>query len=912
MLSANLEGMRSLMSFISKLIEQNPSFFNEDYSRYYLKASFNDNEFDEKYINFFAENGVSARISAFFDPHYYLSQYPDVTDAGMEPLEHFVNYGLYETRNPHPLIDMDIVKGGLGEQTVTLEAIAQHFVNNKRPSAYFDPAFYLSAYRDIAAAGIPALLHFIMAGANEKRLPNAHFNYDLYRQSCGKEIDGIDLIIDFALHGDKKQLEFSKEFDYEHYSEVARDYLGKEDKLFRHYVLVGQELGLSTKKKLKLTGKSLISSGELYEEFSQRVANSTSSSKITEPLVPLNIPIFSEKLLVDDLNSVPSTTKPDISILIPVYKAKKEVLECLHSIVSAEFKGLSYEIVIADDAPDESDIQALLRDIPCIKYIKNETNLGFLLNVNAAVEECSGEFIILTNSDIAFNRDSITLLVEGLTESKDVAITGPKILYPDGRLQEAGCSVNAKLETKMLGHLEHPEDAKYCFDRNVDYISGACLCFKKETFLQIGKFDESLAPAYCEDLDLCLRLTQDGKKIKFISKSTVYHHLSVSMNSISTLYKVSQTAKNKVYLLAKHAKYLAKKKKKVIALHLPQYHQTKRNNLWWGHGFTEWTGSSNAKPNYKEHYQPHIPSELGYYDLTHADAHLRQAEIAQRHSIEAFCFYYYNFGNNNEILQRAIETFASSGSDMPFMLCWANENWTRTWDGEERNVLLKQEANTDAEFLDVLKAMERFITAPNYYKINGKPAVCIYRASQFDNFAAKVKSWRNYWRENHGTDLHIILFDSMERVAHAPSPESLGADAAVEFPPHGITSRTSLKEDEVINPEFKGTIIDYQDAVEEMLCRKHPGYVRYPSTFPSWDNTPRRQDTATIFKDSHPNAFQVYFEHKLQEADLYDDEEKIIFVNAWNEWGEGTHLEPDLKYGASHLQIIDALITRNY
>ena len=273
--------MRSLMSFISKLIEQNPSFFNEDYSLYNLKASFNDDGFDEKSINFFAENGVSARVSAYFDPHYYLSQYPDVTDAGMEPLEHFVNYGLYETRNPHPLIDMEVVKGGLAGKELTLETVAQHFIDNGRPSAYFDPNFYLNAYRDIAAAEIPALLHFIMAGANEKRLPNAHFNYDLYRQSCGKELDGIDLVIDFALFGDKKQFEFSKDFDYEHYLEVASDYLEKEEKLFRHYVLVGQELGLSTKKKLKLTGKSLISSGELYTALQQGVVDGAENNPPT-------------------------------------------------------------------------------------------------------------------------------------------------------------------------------------------------------------------------------------------------------------------------------------------------------------------------------------------------------------------------------------------------------------------------------------------------------------------------------------------------------------------------------------------------------------------------------------------------------------------------------------------------------
>tara|TARA_R110002012_G_scaffold321971_2_gene552953 strand:- start:3569 stop:6271 length:2703 start_codon:yes stop_codon:yes gene_type:complete len=899
---------------MSKLIEENPNFFSEEFSTYNLKATLSDHEFHEKYINFFAENGVSARISAYFDPLYYLSQYPDVTDAGMEPLEHFVNHGLYESRNPHPLIDMTVIRESWGESELTLEGLARYLISNQRPSAYFDPQFYLSAYRDIANAEIPALLHFIQAGANEKRLPNAFFNYDIYKQHCQKEINGIDLIIDFVLRGDKNKIPFSKEFDYEHYQEETESMIGVGEKLFRHFVLVGQHLGIKTKKKLELTGKSLIASGELYEEYSARISKSVLEKKLglpSEDSPSMQIYNFTTDEIAGRLKTLSTSEKPVVSILIPVYGATKEVLECLQSLLDSNLKNYPFEIVIADDDPSNNDLSTIFTNIPCVNYIKNSENLGFLLNVNNAVEYCKGEYVILTNSDIVFTENSITYLLESLISDPSIAITGPKILYPNGQLQEAGCSIKRNLETTMIGHLDDPMRSNYNFDRDVDYISGACLCFRLSDFLDAGKFDENLAPAYCEDLDLCLRLTQQKRKIRYVHNSVVFHHLSVSMNSISSLYKVAQTAKNKVYLLEKHAKALENKRKKVIALHLPQYHQTKRNNLWWGHGFTEWTGSSNAKPNYKEHYQPHIPSELGYYDLTSEVAHTRQAELAQKHSIEAFCFYYYNFGNNNEILQRAIETFISSSSQMPFMLCWANENWTRTWDGEERNVLLKQEANSDDEFLEVLQAMERFISSPNYYKVNGKPAVCIYRASQFDNFPQKIASWRKYWKAKYGTDLHIILFDSMERVSHAPSPKVLGADAAVEFPPHGVTSRSTLNEDEKINDKFEGTIIDYQNAVEELLCREHPGYIRYPSTFPSWDNTPRRQDTATVFKDSHPSIFQVYFETKLGEADLYADDEKLIFVNAWNEWGEGTHLEPDLKYGASHLQIIDALIKRN-
>jgi len=901
------------MSFLKNVIEEVPGFFHNEFSSFNLGCELTDFDIEEKYISFFAEKGISPRISAYFDPSYYQNMNPDVYDSGMEAFEHFYYYGLREKRSPHPLIDLHFITEQLESNDLSLFELESYISLNKQTSPYLDSNFYFDSYRDIAESSMTALYHFIVSGGTEQRLPNPYFNYEIYKHNSKLEIDGFSLFIDHVIRGDKERIEFSKHFDYSFYDETYHEHLNGETRLYRHFSVAGKKLGFITKQKVVLQGKNLISSEALYYDFKARIdKNKKQVSK--RPESPSLFKIESDNCIqkvLEKLRAIEKSNTPDVSILIPVYKAKNELLECLQSITQSELEQLKLEIIIADDCPEDEEIFELLSGIDCIKYIKNSTNLGFLMNVNTAIEKVNGAVTLLLNSDIQLTTNCILNLYNTLSNDTSIGACGPKILYPNGMLQEAGCSIKANLETQMIGHGESPDNSKYGFSRDVDYISGACLAFRTLQFKEMGKFDENLKPAYCEDLDYCLRVTYSGLSVRYVSNAIAYHHLSVSMNAKSPLFKVIQTAVNKNYLLKKHSAYLQKKKKKVIALYLPQYHETKRNNLWWGKGFTEWTGSSNAKPNFKGHYQPHVPSELGFYNLTNEDAHLKQEAIAKENNIAAFCFYYYNFGKGNEILQRALEAYAKSGSNMPFMLCWANENWTRTWDGEERNVLLKQEANSDDDFLQVLKDMERFISSPNNYTISGKKVVCIYRASQFDNFSRKIDLWREYWRTKYSEELHIILFDSMERVTNATPPEHLGADAAVEFPPHGVSSRTAISSEELTNESFNGTLVDYQDAVEELLLRKHPGYKRYPSTFPSWDNTPRRQDTATIFKDSHPSAFQVYFEEKMQEADLYCDDEKLVFVNAWNEWGEGTHLEPDLQYGRTYLQIINALVERN-
>jgi len=385
------------------------------------------------------------------------------------------------------------------------------------------------------------------------------------------------------------------------------------------------------------------------------------------------------------------------------------------------------------------------------------------------------------------------------------------------------------------------------------------------------------------------------------------HHLSVSSNAISSNFKYYQSAVNRQKFIEKHGVfYNSHAKLKTIAFYLPQFHEIKQNSYWWGKNYTEWRAATSAQPQFKGHYQPHLPAELGFYDLVHPEAFERQAAMARRYGIHGFCFYYYNFGDV-ELMEKALEAFLLSKADINFCLCWANENWTRNWDGQNQHVLMEQKCNDDKTFLEVLKKMERFITDERYINVDGKPLILIYRESLFDGIKKKLDGWRAYWYEQYNQNLYLGVVDSLERssgVGH--SPNTLGFDVAVEVPAHGITTRIHLEENEKIDTrEFNGMLINYADAVEEVCTRSYPDYKRIPGCFPSWDNTPRRAGKSVIFRDATPTAFQVFLEMKAKEAHLLSGNERMLFINAWNEWGEGAHLEPDLRYGHAWLSVVD-------
>lgn len=344
---------------------------------------------------------------------------------------------------------------------------------------------------------------------------------------------------------------------------------------------------------------------------------------------------------------------------------------------------------------------------------------------------------------------------------------------------------------------------------------------------------------------------------------------------------------------------------KPIAFYLPQFHPVKENSEWWGEGFTEWTNVAKALPNFQGHYQPHIPKHLGFYDLRLTQVIKDQATLAKKYGIYGFCFYHYWF-SGREILETPINNFLASDIELPFCICWANENWTRRWDGQEQEILLKQEylEGYDHQFFANILPL---LKDSRYIRADGKPMILVYQATQLPNPLSTSMLWRELARREGLGDLHLVSV-----MSHIPfgldfcafkDPATYGFDALVEFPPAGLAVPVDQRPTPFCEQSNNHSYSDYQKAIEVSLRRTATQFEIYRGIMPSWDNTARRQHTGHTFLKSSPEAYCEWFKKLIVYTRQHLPKNKqYIFINAWNEWAEGAHLEPDLKFGLAYLE----------
>jgi len=343
---------------------------------------------------------------------------------------------------------------------------------------------------------------------------------------------------------------------------------------------------------------------------------------------------------------------------------------------------------------------------------------------------------------------------------------------------------------------------------------------------------------------------------------------------------------------------------KVIAFYLPQFHAIPENDAWWGEGFTEWTNVRAAEPQFVGHLQPHRPSDLGYYDLRDAEVLDAQARLARAYGIYGFCFYYYWF-NGRRILEHPLDTMLERQEpDFLFCYCWANENWTRRWDGAEQDILLAQDYSPGwAERF--IRELLPVLADRRYIQVRGEPLLLVYRANVIPEVERTLETWREVAAAELGLDLHLAAVQSFG----FGDPRPTGFDAAVEFPPH--TTRFLVDHDRVpgVDPRFAGYLEDYRAVMHHQLALELPDYRWYRGAMPSWDNTARRGHLAHILLGSSPEAYEQWLRKLVLQALCRSSvDEPLVFVNAWNEWGEGTHLEPDEEHGRAWLEATDAAL----
>lgn len=341
-----------------------------------------------------------------------------------------------------------------------------------------------------------------------------------------------------------------------------------------------------------------------------------------------------------------------------------------------------------------------------------------------------------------------------------------------------------------------------------------------------------------------------------------------------------------------------------VPFYLPQFHPMPENDRWWGPGFTEWTNVAKAKPVYQGHHQPRLPADLGFYDLRLDATREAQAALAAEHGIEGFMYYYYWFAGRR-LMSTPVEALAASDTDKPFCLMWANENWTRRWDGRTEDVLIGQDYDTvPAE--DFIDDVTEFLRDRRYLRIDGRPVLAVYRIAQLPKVAEVVATWRERARKAGVGEILLLSvdvareFDGLDR-----DPREIGLDGTLGFPPHNLRWDAMNVFGLRMDTRFRGNVMDYRKLVAraaDRLLTLAP--TAFPGVMVTFDNTARRQWAPDLWYGSNPYTFHRWLQTAVSAVADRDPDRRVVFLNAWNEWSEGAVLEPSDRFGRGYLHAV--------
>ena len=344
----------------------------------------------------------------------------------------------------------------------------------------------------------------------------------------------------------------------------------------------------------------------------------------------------------------------------------------------------------------------------------------------------------------------------------------------------------------------------------------------------------------------------------------------------------------------------------VVAFYLPQFHPIPENDAWWGKGFTEWRNVTRALPQFEGHLQPRLPADLGFYDLRNPQTLHEQARLARDYGIGAFCFYFYWFSGATLLEQPLRQWLEDPSLELPFCLCWANENWSRRWDGRGEDLLVSQrhDPQDDLAFITHVSA---YLRDPRYLRVGGRPLLLVYRPELLPDAAATVQRWRAWCLANGVGEIHVACVQGFGR----PDPRTFGFDAAVEFPPNLSNPRNITAEQRLLNPEFHGEVLDWRELADDYAARPMPPYPAYPAVNVGWDNEPRRPGKGRVYLHASPRRYRDWLQATiLRRLAPSARQDRIVFINAWNEWAEGAVLEPDARLGHAWLEATRAALQR--
>ena len=339
---------------------------------------------------------------------------------------------------------------------------------------------------------------------------------------------------------------------------------------------------------------------------------------------------------------------------------------------------------------------------------------------------------------------------------------------------------------------------------------------------------------------------------------------------------------------------------KPLAIYLPQYHPIPENDAAWGEGYTEWTNVKKAKPLFEGHYQPHIPhDDVGYYDLRDPEVLVKQAAMAKEYGIYGFAFYHYWF-NSKRLLNLPLDNMLKLGKpDFPFCYIWANEPWSRRWDGSEHEIIQAQTHSLEDDLNHIRFLCEHVFSDQRYIQINGKPMFIVYRTELFPDIKQTATIWREEVRRYGFKDLFLLRVESHRK---GINPLEIGFDASMDFPDFSMCASKMIH-------NGGWTTMEYGQNIVNQILYETRSYPKFRTVFPCWDNSPRRKHKGTIFINDNIGLFEFALREAIDDTkQKFESVQQFFFINAWNEWGEGCHIEPDHKNGYGYLETISKVL----
>jgi len=821
-----------------------------------------------------------------FNTVFYLNQYPDVLQSGMNPFLHYILYGKEKGRAQNKnefnkqLIEQSrkfdanyYLNEYLDLKEANIDPIEHYLVygakEGRNPNPEFHTAFYLHQYPDVLQSNINPLLHYILYGEKEGRAKNQNEFHKLLIQQSGAfdtkyylnvypEIQkaNIDPIEHFMLYGFKEGRNPSETFNTKSY--IARYNISKNVNPLIHFITYGKEIGLKTSPSNYLP----ISVVPYYFDETKTTKEFHLDENIAIHIDVTNINNF--KTIVQRLVSF---EKFDLFLsvkdTIQIEKLKEYLHLCKNNIgqiFSKSYTGSSIDL--------ETMITHYGNHLLQYKYLGHFHTYHITTSYINLVLDLKGH-----------NSDTILNLLQ-----KDA-----KLIYPD-------IEISSQI-TDPMG-----------WDGN---FLKAKLLLEKYTTIDINTFkiiptpQTSLFWAKSKSIKDFLTL---GKKATQLSEFLKQLLLIYSAKHTEKVYRiqVGNTLKDYSYYEEQqdYSSSIKKKNIKVLSYYLGQFHPIPENDKWHGKGFTEWTNVKRTNPLFEGHYQQHIPhNDIEYYILDNPDILKKQAEMMKKSGVYGQIFYHYWFTGKLILEKPAQMLLQYKDIDMPFCFCWANENWTRRWDGEDDDVLLGQIYSED-DAREFIKYLIPFFQDNRYIKIKNRPVLYIYRSTSIPNLKQYIKIWIEECKKVSIPSPYLVTV----LTRGATNPNDFGMDAGVERILFDWTDGAVPNISPSLNgyKQLTGSILDYSKVAnfyEQQTDKKAFTYFR--SISPTWDNTARYQEGAYALHKSTPKRFQDWFENLIDytEKNLSTDEQFIV-VNAWNEWAEGAHLEPDTYYGYSYLNSI--------